>query len=322
MYRGERVAVYTGTRNLYKWMVAAVKSMLMHTDVDKIYLFIEDDEFPYELPSQVITRNVSNQKYFPADGPNMRSRFTYMALIRAALCKEFPELDRILSLDVDTIVVEDIGDIWDLELGDEYYFSAVPEPHRVKQEGYLYTNVGVTLFNLKKLRDGKADEVINAINTVERLYVDQDILNELCHDNILPMPAEYNGSNFTYFGSKPKIVHYAAMRYWGDVELVQKYLNTPWNDIEKYRKRNGMPSLEMKPDEERIAEIAKLYIHKFGKIDGIKDWEYDFLTGKQTRIQNKPSYREVTIDESESGKRNGKPESEGEIRKPILDQPV
>ena len=309
MYRGERVAVYTGTRNLYKWMVAAVKSLLMHTDVDKIYLFIEDDEFPYKLPKQVITRNVSNQKYFPADGPNMKSRFTYMALIRAALCKEFPELDRILSLDVDTIVIEDIGDIWNLELGDEYYFSAVPEPHRIKEEGYLYTNVGVTLFNLKKLRDGKADEVIKAINTTEATYVEQDIMNALCHENILPMPAEYNGSNFTYWGSKPKIIHYAAMRYWGDVELVQQYLNTPWKDIEKFRLRNGMPSLEMEPNEERTMEIAKLYALKYGQITGVKDWEYNFLTRKNTRIQNKPPNEEVAIDESESGKGKEKPES-------------
>ena len=44
-----KAAVYTGTRNLYKQMVVAVKSLIRNSDVDKIYLLIEDDEFPYWL---------------------------------------------------------------------------------------------------------------------------------------------------------------------------------------------------------------------------------------------------------------------------------
>ena len=45
-----RVAAYCGTRNLYKDMVPAVKSLLVNSNVDKIYLLIEDDQFPYKLP--------------------------------------------------------------------------------------------------------------------------------------------------------------------------------------------------------------------------------------------------------------------------------
>jgi hypothetical protein len=45
-----KVAVYAGTRNIYKDMLPSVKSLLIHSDVDKIYFLIEDDIFPYELP--------------------------------------------------------------------------------------------------------------------------------------------------------------------------------------------------------------------------------------------------------------------------------
>ena len=55
-----RTAVYTGTRNLYPFMVAAAKSLLIHSNVEKIYFLIEDDVFPYELPSEIVTINVSN----------------------------------------------------------------------------------------------------------------------------------------------------------------------------------------------------------------------------------------------------------------------
>ena len=56
-----KVAAYTGTRNLYDGMLASVKSLILHSDVDKIFLLIEDDEFPYELPKCVEVRNISDQ---------------------------------------------------------------------------------------------------------------------------------------------------------------------------------------------------------------------------------------------------------------------
>jgi lipopolysaccharide biosynthesis glycosyltransferase len=91
-----------------------------------------------------------------------------MVLIRAALSKVFPQLDTILSLDVDTIVNEDISDIWNTPL-DNYYLAAVKEPE--KSINSLYINMGVALLNLKKLRDDKKDdEIIHALNTIQYDY--------------------------------------------------------------------------------------------------------------------------------------------------------
>ena len=42
----------------------------------------------------------------------MNSSFTYLAMMRAALAKLFPDIDRILSLDVDTIIDQNISDLW------------------------------------------------------------------------------------------------------------------------------------------------------------------------------------------------------------------
>jgi hypothetical protein len=38
-----RAAVYSGTRNIYDKMLIAAKSLLMHSNVEKIYFLIEDD---------------------------------------------------------------------------------------------------------------------------------------------------------------------------------------------------------------------------------------------------------------------------------------
>ena len=231
----KRVAAYTGTRNLYKLMVPAVKSLLINSNVEKIYLLIEDDEFPFAMPEQVEVINVSNQKYFKQDGPNTNSRWTYMALMRVVFADMFPDLDRILSLDVDTIISKDISEIWDLDL-DGYYFAAVAEPDK-SSEGNLYTNAGVVLYNLDALRDGKCREIIDVLNEKEYPFPDQDALNEKCQNHILCIPGDYNVTNFTTPTSNPKIIHYAAIKKWGNIDLVKEYAKAPWDEIFKHRKR-------------------------------------------------------------------------------------
>ena len=234
----KKVAVYTGTKNLYPDMVPAVKSLLIHSDVDEIWLFIEDDKFPYELPKNVKIKNVSDQKYFKPDGPNMKSKFTYMAMMRAVLYKEFPKLDKILSLDVDTLVNDDISSLWDVDLGDEYYLAAVREPARSWRED-IYVNIGVALYNLEKLRDGTGDEVVKALNEGNYTYLEQDIFNQKCKGKILEIGSEYNATNYTEPTNHPKIVHYAGMKLedWRKMPLVDHYYKVPWKDIFEYRKR-------------------------------------------------------------------------------------
>lgn len=226
--RKRRVAVYTGSRNLYSDMIPAVKSMLKNGKPDLIYLLIEDYKFPYWLPSNVKTINVSGQNFFPKDSPNMRSKFTYLAMMRAALAKVLPQdIDTVLSLDCDTIIVGDITELWERDL-DGYYFSASIEPHRTKGE-MLYTNTGVALYNLKMLREtGKVDEVIAELNTNTYPWVEQDVFNYLCQGHILPMPSDYNANNWTLPTNDIRIKHYAGISCWNSEYDVQFYRNMEW----------------------------------------------------------------------------------------------
>lgn len=230
-----KIAVYTGTRNLYEHMIPAVKSLLINSDVEKVYLLIEDNEFPYELPDCVECINVSGQRFFRQDGPNMNSCYTYMAMMRAALCKIFPQYNRILSLDVDTIVDKDISDLWDLPLGHKenaYYFAAAREPHRCK-DGFLYTNIGVALYNLEFLRDRKGQEVIDILNTRKYTWLEQDAMNARCQKHILIMSSDYNDCCVTERPNARKIVHFAAQKEWFDEPLYLKYKDIPWSEIRK-----------------------------------------------------------------------------------------
>ena len=217
-----KAACYCGTRNLYKDMIPAVNSLLKNSDVDKVYLLIEDDVFPYKMPDCVETINVKDQPYFTHNGPNFKNGWTYMVLMRAALHRIFPELDEILSLDIDTIVAKDISGLWDYDITD-YYVAGVKEPG--KSRSHIYINCGVMRLNLKKLRDGMGDDIINALNTRHYDFNEQDCINEMCHDWILELPSDYNSNHFTTPTTTPKIVHFAAIRNYQNNALVKMYAN-------------------------------------------------------------------------------------------------
>lgn len=233
-----KAAVYMGTRNLYPRMIPAIKSLLYYSDVDKIYLMIEDDTFPYKVPEQVEVINVSNQKFFRKDGPNMNCYWTYFVLMRATLPHYFPDLDRILSLDVDTICTGNISDIWNLPI-DDYYFAACSEYEKTADMGLLYTNMGVALYNLKKLRDGKADEIIKELNTHKHAFPEQDCFNFMCEGYVYEMPLKYNVASCmmhppdTIFVKKPCIVHYPGIPDWTSYHPYKRFERMKWNQIKR-----------------------------------------------------------------------------------------
>ena len=252
-----RAAVYSGTRNVYQDMLTSAKSLLIYSNVDKIYFLIEDDQFPYDLPKEIECINVSHQTYFRADGPNFSSPWTYMILMRLALSKIFPQLDIILSLDMDTIVNENISELWNLDLGDNYFAAAI-EPIK-STDTFLSINAGVMLINLKKLReDKKDDELINALNTKEYKFPEQDCITELCQNHILILPPDYNMNDSVDYKNAHfrRIIHYAGLKEWRKYGLVKKYQQMPIDNLprDQYKKTdldiiipsyNNLKGLEM-----------------------------------------------------------------------------
>ena len=227
-----KAAVYSGTKNVYQELLTAAKSLLEHSDVEKIYFLIEDDIFPYELPKEIECINISNQVYFNKNGPNYDNVCTYMVLLRAAYSKIFPNLDRILSIDMDTIVNENISDLWDLDLTN-YYIAAVEETELSKEEG-SYFNMGVAMLNLKKIReDKKDDEMIEAINTYWYRYKEQDCFNEFFRGHALILPSDYNCCIQAAEPQREKITHFAGLYKLDKYPHFNYYRNLPIDKIQR-----------------------------------------------------------------------------------------
>lgn len=226
-------AAYCGTREIYDDMEMSAKSLVANSDVDLVHFVIEDPAFPRPLPDMVICHDMSKQAYFPPDGPNMESRYTYMAMMRIALCHVLPDADRVLSLDADTVITKDVGELWELPL-DDCYFAAVPEWSR-SEHGLQYCNFGVVMYNLEKLRDGKADECIEVLNRRHYPWVEQDVASYLCQGRIYELPAKFNSTWWTDQGQGKRnaaIVHYAGIKRsnWASRPLAKKYRKMTWDE--------------------------------------------------------------------------------------------
>lgn len=231
-------AAYAGSREVYADMAASAKSLAAHSDVDRIWFLIEDAEFPEPLPGYVTCIDVSGQRFFKADGPNMGSRYSYLAMMRAALCHVLPDVDKVLSLDADTICVGDVSGIWDIDL-DGRYFAAAREAHRSYCD-VLYTNTGVCLYNLEMLRNGKADEVISVLNETRFQYVEQDVMNCLCQGRIAEMDGDYNANDWTEHGD-PRILHFAGHSDWRGRPEAAMWRDMTWDDVRKPRVLIAVP---------------------------------------------------------------------------------
>lgn len=223
-------AAYCGTREIYDDMEMSAKSLVANGGIDKVHFIIEDSEFPRPLPEIVECHDLSGQTFFKPDGPNMKSKYTYMAMMRIALCKVL-DADKVLSLDADTIVRGDLGEIWEWQI-DDCYFSACPEWHR-SENGLDYCNFGVVFYNLEKMRDGKADECIDVLNRKWFPWVEQDVGSYLCQGRIHKMPYTYNACYWTNKdGTRGKITHYAGVPRdkWARRMLPRKYSEMSWDE--------------------------------------------------------------------------------------------
>ena len=225
-----RAVVYCVTRNLYRKIIPSMKSLLNNTRIDTVYVLAEDDELPWETPECVRVINVSNQEYFAHNGPNYNNVWTYMVLMRCALPKVLYWEDKVLSLDVDTLVQRDIGKLWDYDMNG-FYLAAAKEVPKSREVGHPYYNFGVALLNLKMLRDtGMCDRIIWSINNRKYCFCEQDAYQEHCAGAIRELPGTYNHSHVSvqFDDEDIKIRHWPGHRGWYDYPEFKKWVMEEW----------------------------------------------------------------------------------------------
>ena len=146
-----------------------------------------------------------------------------MCLMKTAMTEIFPDKDKVLILDCDTIVEKDISPMWEFDI--DYYGACrqYDDGRNGRFTQNYYFNAGVLMCNLKKLRDGTEAEIRRRLNEKEYTYPEQDSINEVCRDHITIFPSRYNHCQFTLLDYEIAIRHFAAFGDWVNGYWYKKY---------------------------------------------------------------------------------------------------
>jgi lipopolysaccharide biosynthesis glycosyltransferase len=208
---------------------------------------------------RILTFSLPEQVNFP---PN--ERLPVDAYLRIWMARFFPpEVDKIIYLDSDLVILGNLVEIWDTELGSKL-LAAIPIPGSDRwkllgtPEEYGYFNSGVMLLDLRSWRDRDCE--VTALGYSQEhhdrlLDCDQDVLNGCFFDSWVPLPYVWNVISPFYKRSHPlglpesevlnilesaKIIHYNGVAkpwlYGCDHPRAADYLKylrlTDWKDYE------------------------------------------------------------------------------------------
>lgn len=224
-------------------------------------------------------------KVVPIDNPyknykNSNPNMSCTTFLKFKIPFIFKQYEKILYLDVDTIILKDLSQLYNIDIN-SYYVAMVEDFHLVKYNEHKrllldnYYNAGVMLFNSEQIRqdfniDIFGETYIN--NSDIFLHHDQDVFNVLFKNNIKTLPATYNWmvSN-SYFwkrdvlnfyklsNNKIKLNNISILHYTTGLKP-WKYKFAPYNHIwqKQYIKdKNNLPTLDFKSD---IIAIIYLYL--------------------------------------------------------------
>lgn len=207
--------IYCATRNLYGDLRKTSRSLLEHNDAH-LHVICEDDRIE---GINATCYNFSRQTFFKRTDYFL----TVMCMARLA-APDLIDADRALYLDVDTIVCGDLTELYNIDMAGKW-FAAVPElPGRWDPFNHeRYYNAGVLLMNLRQMRaDNAGAELIKAVNRFPYRFAEQDAINDMAYDKVVPLPTKYNESLCTGMTAEPVIVHYAGIRNWQSGNIIRK----------------------------------------------------------------------------------------------------
>ncbi len=183
-----------------------------------------------------------------------------ISLQKIFLAEYLLEIKKVLYLDADTLVQQDLSELFATDISKEYV-SAVKDglmyqyPEHIEEIGLkerdFYFNSGVMLLNLDKIRkENIIRKAIIYFNTHNEIFGDQDVLNVVFGQKIKPLSYRYN-CNSTFFEEKDAkflsnfwnetipendkdvydsaaILHFAGHKPWSDW-FNNQYLKTLWH---------------------------------------------------------------------------------------------
>lgn len=177
------------------------------------------------------------------------SHITHPTFYRLVAGSKLPMFDKIIYLDSDVIVEQDLVEYFSTDLtgyyiagvkGASYHWPADGNKKYCADNGLpsidQYVNAGVLIFNLKEIRDDDVESEFVQLSKLGLRSQDQDVINRACYNKIRHLPYKYNCMVAKYESAPeqllkvftrdeinqanncPVITHYAAEKKpWADL---------------------------------------------------------------------------------------------------------
>ena len=136
---------------------------------------------------------------------HIKNGIGYIANCRAykmCMADMFPQYDKILYLDTDMLVFEDLSPLYNTDMSDNYIGGVFSIDHYLNRRELIeklnipdmtdYVNAGMLLMNLAEIRKNRIEEKLQALIGSYNDSVDQHIFNKVCYGHIKHLPFKYN----------------------------------------------------------------------------------------------------------------------------------
>lgn len=185
-----------------------------------------------------------------ADLPVM-DRIPAVMWYRILLPKLLPTTRRVLYLDCDTVIVDDLSPLWDIDL-DGAYLAAVDNAFEPGVEQHAtdlglkavtdYFNSGVLLFNLDLMRaDDVTEAVLECARTRQLVWPDQDALNLVLGRRRVRLDPRWNCMNVLFYGDPPWTYDAEAARAAAARPAILHFegpnMAKPWHYLNRHPRR-------------------------------------------------------------------------------------
>lgn len=294
---------YACDKNFCKFTAVSIKSLLDNANKDyyyKIYVLNNDID---DAEKAFINKQFSGE-YFDIEFVNVQMQLDEMKIdlplrdyyskttyYRMFIAKMFPNYDKAIYIDSDTVVVGDVSELFNTDiknnlvgacheqvmLQNKIFGDYVEEVVGVKRENYF--NAGILLINCKLFRKEKIlKKFINLLSEYKFVVTqDEDYLNVLCKDRVLFLNGGWNTEMYgkLVVGEEEiKIIHYIMVsKPWHYKDCVMndafwKYAKkTEYYEIIKAELDNYSDQ-ERERDEQSAKRLEETALNEINRLDG------------------------------------------------------
>lgn len=209
--KAEVIPIFFACDDRYvKFMMVTMRSIIMHASLQYKYVFYvlhrditkANMDKVYGMQTHnvsVVFVDVTDELKKIESKLSIRDYYSLTTYYRMFIADMFPQYDKVLYMDSDTIAVRDVADLYRYKLADNY-IGAIQDALVVSTELYgeyaekvlgisraAYFNAGIAVINSRMFRkDNIKKKFIDLLNTYSFVVAqDQDYLNLLCQDKVL-----------------------------------------------------------------------------------------------------------------------------------------